>query len=170
MIKINQQSSLNTVITLLPNRSASWANTKFLMAAMACFVMAISIAWAFVGAWLILPFAGFEVGLLAYIMYLVCHSTYRTEIIEISSDALEIHRGKLPLNKYRESYKFSLAEVQVDITETDNDWYLPDIRIVSDTQSLSIGSFLNLDDRKKLLSQLRKLGLPNRRTHWWKSD
>lgn len=170
MVEVEQHLSPNTVITLLPNRSASWASTKLLMAAMVFFVMVIAIAWAFVGAWVILPFAGFEVGLLAYIMYRVCHSTYRSEVIKISPEVIEVLRGKLPLHKYRESYIFNRADVHVEIIETENDWHLPDIRIVTDTQSLSVGSFLNLSDRKKLATQLRDCGLPNCRTHWWKQD
>ncbi|MGB2427371.1 MAG: DUF2244 domain-containing protein [Alteromonas sp.] len=170
MVNVDQQSSPDTVIRLLPNRSATWANTKLLMAAMIFFVMVIALAWAFVGAWVILPFAGFEVGLLAYIMYRVCHSTYRSEVIKISSQSIEVMRGKLPLNSYREIYKFNRAEVHIEIIETENDWHLPDIRIVTDTQSLSIGSFLNLADRKELSRELRNSGLPNCRTHWWKQD
>ena len=84
MVNVDQQSSPDTVIRLLPNRSATWANTKLLMAAMIFFVMVIALAWAFVGAWVILPFAGFEVGLFALLMYKVSRFTYSKQIITIN--------------------------------------------------------------------------------------
>ncbi|MEL7289923.1 MAG: DUF2244 domain-containing protein, partial [Pseudomonadota bacterium] len=49
---------------LSPNRSATWQQTKHLIAAFALFISSIAIAWSLAGAWVILPFAGLEVGLL----------------------------------------------------------------------------------------------------------
>ena len=64
-----KQTPLFTVIKLSPNQSASWRETKIVITIMVLLVMSIAIGWTMAGAWIILPFAGLEVGLFAYFMY-----------------------------------------------------------------------------------------------------
>ena len=170
MVEINHSANSELTIRLTPNRSASWVDTKYLMFAMVFFVMVIATAWAFVGAWVILPFAGIEVGLLAFIMYRVSHSTYRAEEIVITDSSVVLCKGKIPMRQFRERHCFNRAELHIEIVETENDWHLPDIRFVTHSKTQSVGSFLNLSDRKALSSHLRQCGIPNCRTHWWKND
>lgn len=170
MVEIDVTNDSEQTIRLTPNRSASWVDTKYLMLTMVFFVMVIAIAWAFVGAWVILPFAGIEVGLLAYIMYRVSHSTYRAEEIKITRSLVTLSKGRLPLKRFKEQHQFARNDLHIEVIETENDWHLPDIRLVTPTKALSVGAFLNLSDRKTLSSHLRTCGIPNCRTHWWKND
>ena len=169
MVEFNQTDTPPYHLRLLPNRSASWSDTKWLMLVMVFFVMVIAIAWAFVGAWVILPFAGIEVGLLAYIMYRVSLSTYRLEEIIITSEDITVNRGRIPLSSFQESHQLKRTELHIEITETENDWHLPQINIVTPSKTLTIGTFLSLQDRKALTEYLQNLGIPNCRTHWWKN-
>jgi uncharacterized membrane protein len=52
------------------------AEAKWIVAFMAAVVMMIAIAWTFVVAWVVLPFAGMEVGLFALLMDKITRSTY----------------------------------------------------------------------------------------------
>ena len=165
-----ENNKAKKLVILSPNRSATWAHTKYLMLVMVFFVMIIAIAWAFVGAWVILPFAGMEVGLLAFIMYRVSQSTYKTEILTISASQVTLIKGRIPLKKFRQTYSFSRDDLHIEILETENHWKLPEIQLVSSQHKISFGNFLNLEDREKLARYLRTSGLPNCRTHWWKSD
>ena len=170
MVEFENYNPPATSIKLTPNRSASWEHTKYLMFAMVFFVMVIAIAWAFVGAWVILPFAGIEVGLLAYVMYRVSQATYKTEIITIEPNTVTLVRGRIPLKKFREKHQLLRDELHIEVIETENNWHLPDIRLVTPRLSVSIGSFLNLADREQLTEYLRNSGIPNCRTHWWKNN
>lgn len=76
---------------LSPNRSATWQQTKYLIAVFALFISTIAIAWAIVGAWVILPFAGAEVGLLAFIMYMVSKATYQWQTLLISQQSITVY-------------------------------------------------------------------------------
>lgn len=169
MVEFNHSENPPYHLRLLPNRSASWSDTKWLMLVMVFFVMVIAIAWAFVGAWVILPFAGIEVGLLAYIMYRVSLSTYRLEEIVITSEFITINRGRLPLSSFKESLQLKRDNLHIEITETENDWHLPKIAFVTPQQTVDVGAFLSLQDRKALTEHLQNLGIPNCRTHWWKN-
>ncbi|WP_124749003.1 DUF2244 domain-containing protein [Alteromonas facilis] len=168
MIEIIQLDENARAIRMMPNRSATWLDTKFLMLAMVVFVMFIAIAWAFVGAWVILPFAGFEVGLLAFIMYRVSQRTYHNEIITISADNVTIQRGQYPSTSFKEELTLSRNELHVDVTETEQDWHLPQIHFITPSKHYCIGDFLNLSDRKALVYELKGCGIPTCRTHWWK--
>ena len=80
----------NTVITLRPNRSASWQQTKIFLLVMAAPMFIIAVGWSIVGAWPILPFAGLEFGLLAFLTYRVCCRTYQKDKIIIKKDRVII--------------------------------------------------------------------------------
>jgi uncharacterized membrane protein len=170
MVELSNDNPQTTTIRLTPNRSASWVDTKYLMMAMIFFVMVIAIAWAFVGAWVILPFAGLEVGLLVFIMYRVSTATYKAEMITISDNAVTFVRGRIPLKKLREEHHLSRNRLHVEVIETENNWRLPNIRLVTPEVTVNVGDFLNLPDREKLAEHLRDTGLPNCRTHWWKNS
>ena len=80
MVKIKQLPGSIQII-LKPNRSLTWRQSLLVMCALGGFCLSIAIVWTFVGAWLILPFAGIEVGLLALVMYLVSCSTYDKQVL-----------------------------------------------------------------------------------------
>ncbi|MBT0587469.1 DUF2244 domain-containing protein [Alteromonas oceanisediminis] len=167
MISTDYQGD-DVMITLTPNRSASWSHTKYLMAIMVFFVMVIALAWGIVGAWVILPFAGIEVGLLAYIMYRVSQATYRSETVKVTANEVTYVRGKLSGKSQRSYITLSRDELHIDVIETENNWCLPDIRLITPEHTISVGSFLNLPDRQQLTDLLRDCGIPHCRTHWWK--
>jgi len=137
-----------TRITLSPNRSLNWQQTRWIMLAFGGFCLSIAVAWTIVGAWLILPFAGLEVSLLALVMYLVCRRTYQVETLVVGehqvflsqTEALDVafNRSQLRLTTYRVNHPEDVQEL-----------YLSDA-----SARRRIGDFLNLDDQKKLLEQL----------------
>lgn len=77
-------------LTLKRNCSISPAGLAGVFAALALIVLAIGIAFAFVGAWMVLPFAGLEVLLLgvAFVMYARRAADY--ERIELESGRLTV--------------------------------------------------------------------------------
>ena len=80
-----KQTPLFTVIKLSTNQSASWRETKIVITIMVLLVMSIAIGWTMAGAWIILPFAGLEVGLFAYFMYRICRQGFAQQIITITA-------------------------------------------------------------------------------------
>src|SRR5690606_5899278 len=82
-----------TIITLLPNRSATWAETRLLLFIICGITLAIGVFWAFVGAWLVLPFSGLEAALVAYVLYRVCHGTYQRQVITCSAEQVLVQIG-----------------------------------------------------------------------------
>ncbi|MGB3727221.1 MAG: DUF2244 domain-containing protein [Glaciecola sp.] len=161
---LTQHQQANIIITLSPNRSATWQQTKWVIAIMVAVVMIIAVAWTFVGAWVVLPFAGLEVGLFALLMYKVSRFTYSQQVIEILPSNVVIAFG---YRKKRIQATFEREHVSVFYSETDNHWELPKIRITDTEQSLFIGEFLNLEDRIALKQALEDNGLMVCKNKWW---
>ncbi|MCP3428012.1 DUF2244 domain-containing protein [Opacimonas viscosa] len=163
MIEVSKNDSA-TIISLRPNRSATWSETKWMIIFMVAVVFIIAGGWAFVGAWVILPFAGLEVGLFAYFMYRVCRQGFAQQIITITKDLVVIEEGIIRREVARTYDRNSLS---FEVTETERDWHLPDIVVCVENYRLNIGEFLNKDDRMLLKDTLKNIGLPLSRTKWW---
>ncbi len=163
MIKVKHQSNYS-LIELHPNRSADWIHNKWLMLAMATVAFTIASGWALFGIWVVFPFAGIEVALLCYILYRVSRQTYQKETIAIEKTHIYVQsnqRHSTVISLLREDTHLELAESQLD-------WYLPQVKLVSGDTSVAVGEFLNQSDRHKLFEEIKKLGIPAWRHHWWK--
>ena len=90
---ISEKHADETVITLLPNRSATWRQTKYFLLFFACVSLSIAFYWVAQGAWVVLPFAGIEIALLSFMMYRVSWLTYRQQIITISNQTIRMEMG-----------------------------------------------------------------------------
>lgn len=156
----------DTVITLTPNRSATWQHTKIMICIMVAVVMIIALAWTFMGAWVVLPFAGLEVGLFAFLMYKVSKFTYSQQVIRVAPHKVTIEWG---IQKVEERHEFSRDNLYVYYWEADEGWHLPRISLSQAHNKVEIGSFLNLDDREKLKTQLEQAGLIVCRNKWWQT-
>ena len=146
---------------LSPNRSATWRQTKYLIMAFALFIGLIAIAWAIAGAWVILPFAGLEVGLLALVMYLVSKATYRWETILISTDRIHISCSNgtslcFPRPGTSLFYQKDISFKRVS-------------RLILQTsvQRFELGAFLNSEDKKQVQVNLHRAGIMVCTNKWW---
>lgn len=165
MVKLKHKGD-TVILTLQPNRSANWRQNKIIITVMAAFVMIIAIAWAAVGAWMILPFAGFEVCLLAFLMYRVSYSTYQKQIITIHPDKVIFQAGvyypKHYLNFIRDYLVIKTKEPQTAYEQTQ-------IILEDQHHKIEIGTFLNQQDRKTTLSYFKDAKLHIHSDRWWKT-
>lgn len=145
-----------TQITLLPNRSLSWRQTLLVMVVFGGFCLSIALVWAFVGAWLILPFAGLEVGLLVFVMYLVSRSTYQKQILIINQEHISFQSAKSRDNQPALFQRHSVGLLTYQVYHPED---VKELYLVQGTVKQRIGEFLNLDDQKELLEYFAKLHL-----------
>jgi uncharacterized membrane protein len=165
MVKITQQPHA-TIITLTPNRSATWRETKWMIWFMVIIVFIIAGGWTLVGAWIILPFAGLDVGLFAYFMSRVCRQGFAQQIITITDDIVVIEEG---IRRREVARTYDRNQLSFEVCETERDWHLPDVVLCLNDYRLNLGEFLNLDDRMVLKETLENIGMPLSRTNWWKA-
>ncbi len=143
-------------LVLTPNRSANWAQTKHLLYVLAGTSMGIATAWSFVGAWVILPFAGFEVGLLAFLMHRVCFATYQQQVIRIREDDVFIQLG---VYKPARGWRLNKANTRLIVTEPNHIDDPIGLSLRDDKHTVELGTFLNIDDKQCVLDELKQHGL-----------
>jgi uncharacterized membrane protein len=154
-------------IVLSPNRSATWGQTKSLLLLMALVVIGIAIVWSLVGAWLILPFAGLEVGLLALFMYKGSYASYQQQVITLDDKQIKVEMG-VHYPKYNAS--LTRSRTYLAITEAETEYELIQLCLQDDTQQIPIGQFLNQQERLLAREALQKEGLLSVSNCWWRAS
>ena len=133
-------------LTLKRNCSISPAGLAGVFAALACVVVAIGAGFAFVGAWLVLPFAGLEVLLLgsAYVMYARRAADY--ERIELDSGRLTVEVGQAQKTS---RYEMDACRARVRLEEER-------VLLLGARQQLELGRHLDADSRARFADELQK--------------
>lgn len=149
------------LIVVEPNRSASWNQNKILIGILGCWCLLIACAFALIGAWMILPFAGIEIAALLAGCYSVCWNLHRRHVLRFCEDGVTIEKGRLLPNQV---WHFSKHHTSISVERRDHPWDPLKIFLCSrDHQGaielIAIGDFLNKDDSTQLLKVLRQRGL-----------
>ncbi len=133
-------------LTLKRNCSISPAGLAGVFAALACVVVAIGAGFAFVGAWLVLPFAGLEVLLLgsAYVVYARRAADY--ERIELDSGRLTVEVGQAQ-KTWR--YEMDACRARVRLEEER-------VLLLGAREQLELGRHLDADSRARFADELQK--------------
>ena len=155
MVVIDENEGCSQLV-LTPNRSANWIQTKHLLFLLAFTSLGIATAWSFMGAWMILPFAGFEVGLLAFLMHRVCFATYQQQVIRIRKQEVFIQLGVYrPARGWRLD-KEAACLVVIEPNHIDD----PVGLLLKDHKySVELGPFLNAEDKQCVVDELNLQGL-----------
>jgi len=161
---IEQHKTDQTVrITLCPNRSASWHETKQFLWLLAVPIMMIALGWSYVGAWVVLPFAGIEFGLCAFLFYRVSHASYHQQHLLLDDSHIYVSEG---YRRWRER-KLVRRGALLNVYETEQHWHLPKLQLANDSDVITIGHVLNLEDRKALIDLLAREGIIVCKNRWW---
>lgn len=164
MVELKHQQQAPQIV-LTPNRSLTWNEAKWVMSIMVFFVMVIALAWSFVGAWLVLPFAGIEVGLFAYLLYRVTLWTYLKQVITFHDNEITIETG---INKRISNESINTHGLEIHIRKSDLNWRPPIFTLQNEGLQIKIGEFLNIEDMKILKQSFEELGYIVCDNHWWK--
>ena len=143
MVKIESNKETNTHrILLRPNQSTSWRLSLVFIGFIAITCLSIGIAFAFLGATLILPFAGLEVILVTVCVYLVLRKGYRQEVIIMTQDKVW---------EYFRMWSYLLVE------RPTHPWYPAHIVVTSKGERVPVGDFLTEDEKEELVIRLESI-------------
>lgn len=160
----SRQSGQKVTIILTPNRSASWRQSKILLMIMTAVVFVIAATWALLGAWVILPFAGLEVGLLALFMYKVSYATYQQQIISIEEQQIAIQMG-VHYPKYNTT--LDRRQTHLTVTEAETSFDVMQLFLQDKRSGVPVGQFLNQPDRQLACEALQNAGVIKLSNKWW---
>ena len=144
----------NGYIVLKPNNSATWRFNMMVVASLAVIALLISTFFMLQGAWLIAPFSGLEVLVLLGCLYLCARSNIQTEVIKFSRDKVTVEQGRTFAEK---SWEYPRTWAKIFVRKPKHRGHPEQIVIRSHGKELELGSFLNKDDKERLVSNLRKI-------------
>lgn len=137
----------------------SWRGNQLFLLGMICLSGLISVGFALIGAWVILPFAGLEMLALGSALYYVSWKLSYQQVIVIYEDSVAIDKG---VYKPRKSWLFSREELSLSVQPEEHEWSTPVIQLRHKQSLVEIGEFLNQADCRRLLALLKEAGIPIR--------
>jgi len=155
MIKIqsNKENNFHRIL-IRPNQSISWKSGLIFMLVIAFTCLSIGLGFAYVGATLILPFAGLEVIFVGICTYLVLNKTSQQEVITLSKDKLIIEKGAYRLKKVWEYFRLWSY---ITVERPQHPWYPAHIVVTSKGERVPLGDFLNEQEKEELVSSLESI-------------
>ncbi len=130
---------------------------------MIAFVMLVGVAvfltalrFVLLGAWIVLPFALLEIGLLAAGFWLYERASRYRETVKISSNNLEICQESVRIQR---TWNFNPHWVNVTLRADPKNWYPSRLFIASHGEQVEIGACLTNQEREEL-SRVLKRSIP----------
>ena len=152
MVTVEKVNDSQYLISLSPNSSLVGIYRIIFLSSITLVCGGIGVIFYFLGAALILPFAGLELSILFIAFYLSFKWSSKREKIYISQDIVKVERGE---NKAEYSWKefrtFTYFKIKKEKDKT--------IRLSfrSKGQDIVIGEFLNEDDKKILRDEITSI-------------
>ena len=155
MVTADRLEANNTFrLTLKPNRSISWRGNLIFLLLISTPILIIAFGFLYVGAPIILPFAGLEILIVLLASYYVYQKTNKQEIITISPEKLIIEKGKF---RPETSIEFIREWAYVFVERANHPWYPVHIVISSKGQRVPVGEFLTDDDKKIFIEKMDEI-------------
>ena len=155
MVKIESNKEKDFYrILIRPNQSISWKSSIFFILVIAFTCLTIGLGFAYVGATLILPFAGLEVLFVGICVYLVLNKTSQQEVITLSKDKLIIEKGAYKIKKVWEYFRLWSY---ISVERPRHPWYPAHIVVTSKGERVPLGDFLNEQEKEELVSNLENI-------------
>jgi|TARA_A200000113_G_scaffold117898_1_gene105792 uncharacterized membrane protein len=152
LVTVEKVNDSQYLISLSPNSSLVGIYRIIFLSSITLVCGGIGVIFYFLGAALILPFAGLELSILFIAFYLSFKWSSKREKIYISQDIVKVERG---VNKAEYSWKefrtFTYFKIKKEKDKT--------IRLSfrSKGQDIVIGEFLNEDDKKILRDEITSI-------------
>jgi len=138
---------------LQPNRSLDWRGNLRLFGLVSILLLGISGWFAWRGAWLVFPFAGLELVVFGFALYLVSVSGLNKETVSLKGDELEICKGRWQIES---TICLQRHWAQVVLKRSVIGWYPSRLYIRSHGKENEIGGFLLEDERIRLAQDLKR--------------
>jgi len=148
-------------VVIQPNRSLNWRQSMWFVIAVAVMLGVISAVFAAKGLWMILPFAGLEVAVLAYCTYRVAIAGMRCEVVSVNDSQVLVEKGHRKRHCSRQegpdsAVSFPRAWVRVELREQQG-WYPKQLLISASGKQVELGNFLAEEEKIELADELKRL-------------
>ncbi|MSR16125.1 MAG: DUF2244 domain-containing protein [Gammaproteobacteria bacterium] len=139
------------VWVITPTRALSWTEAKRVLWLVSAFPAASGLLFLYLGAPLVLPFAGLEIVLLWVAFYYVIRGGQWREVIRLTESKITLEKGR---NNPSEIYSFDRAWVQVHLRQSTRQWQPSQLTLTSKGREVTLGEFLTDCERSELAQSL----------------
>lgn len=150
--RINQHDNRGHIV-LSPNLSVSWRDNILFLYVVCSIALCIGISFSLLGMWMVLPFTGLEVIALVAVVYYVAHKCHRIEVISVADGCVRVEQG---YTRPQSSWSSELFWTRLIVLPQDRPWHSLRIYLRGRDSQVEIGTFLNDDDKRILIKQLRQ--------------
>lgn len=143
-------------LLLTPNRSLSWQGSVRVWLALCGVSLLVASLMTWLGAWVVLPFAGLELAAVGAGLYYAARKCRQQEVLEIVGDNLRLEKGR-----YRKEAEWEMPKryTRVYIDSPKHPWVPQKLTLSHRDTEVVLANFLNIDDSAKLVSILEGQGL-----------
>jgi uncharacterized membrane protein len=152
MVSHQQQDSGDCAFVLRPDRALNWVWVKRLFLFLTLCILTVAAYFAHLGAWLVLPFAGLEIGVLAVGLYLNARSGSGREVIDLSGSELRVLRGRRELAEVARMHRHW---TRASLIRDPRGWYPGRLLLQCHGRSIEIGRALVESERDRLAQDLQ---------------
>jgi len=140
-------------VVIRPNCSLTWRATLFVFSGISVVSLAIALGFFLLGYWLILPFAGLELAVLAVALYLTARRGAHREVISIRGGEVAVQKGR---RRPEQTQTFLRGWVRIELARPPRRGYPSRLWIRSHGREVEIGGCLNESERCRLAEDLRR--------------
>ena len=138
-------------IVIRPDRSLTWGQTKIVYLCIATCSLVIAAAFAVMGFWPILPFAGGEMAALGIAFYVNALAGTSIQVVTVGTDTVKVEKERPGPRRCAWSFQRAWAKVAVDWSAVARTSRLV---IRSHGNEVVLGEFLTERERKRLAATL----------------
>ena len=134
--------------------SVRWRDNVLFLYVVCSIALLIGISFSLLGMWMVLPFTGLEVIALVTVVYYVAHKCHRIEVIHVDDGCVRVEQG---YTRPQTSWSSEIFWTRLIVLPQERPWH--PLRVFlrgRDNHQIEIGTFLNDDDKRILIQQLRQ--------------
>lgn len=136
-----------------PNSSLSWRGNQLFLAGMVFVSFSIAGVFAAQGAWMVLPFAGFEMLVLGLVLHRCCVQACRQEVVSIAGNEVRVAVGR---ERPERCCTFERCWARVILDKAKVQGYPSRLLIRSHGREVEVGACLIDEERARLAIALRE--------------
>lgn len=143
-------------IVIAPNASLSWRQAALFMLGISTVALGIGVAFASMGFWVILPFAGLELAALGAALYVSLRRNDDREVVTIDADRVQVEAGRVGAPDQRVRHEFLRAWARVELLPAGVPANRSRLRLGASGHFVEVGACLSESQRLSLATHLRK--------------
>lgn len=135
-----------------PNRSLSWRGNCLFIVLITLVLSMIAAGFALAGLWLVAPFAGIELLVVAGVLYMLHRRGRRTEVIEVTAPAVTISVAR---DRLERRIRLPRSQSRVILSPSGRRGHPSRLFIAARDLGVEVGECLREEERRGLAAALR---------------